>query len=65
MLVEAARAFVAADADFEAFRADRAAYERWMAEGEADAAAGRVVPAEEVFAELDAIIARARQRRGG
>ncbi|PWS35851.1 hypothetical protein DFH01_19990 [Falsiroseomonas bella] len=65
MLVEAARAFIAADLDFETFRADRDAYQTWIAEGEADAAAGRVVPAEEVFAELDVVIARARQRRDG
>jgi predicted transcriptional regulator len=65
MLAEAARAFVAAELDFGAFRKDLDAFHAWIAEGEADAAAGRVVPADEVFTELDAIIAQARQRRIG
>jgi predicted transcriptional regulator len=43
--------------------ADAAALDAWIAEGEADVAAGRVVPFEEVMAELDDIIARARVRR--
>ncbi len=43
----------------QALLADAAALEAWIAEGEADAAAGRTVPFEQVMAELDAIIARA------
>ena len=64
MLVEAARAFLAADEGFDAFRADRDAFESWIAEGEADVAAGRVVSAGDAFDELDAIIDAARHRRG-
>jgi predicted transcriptional regulator len=63
MLLEAARAFVAADDGFEAFVADRAAFDAWIAEGEAEAAAGRTIPAEEVFAELRQRIASAGPRR--
>ena len=37
------------------------AFEAFVAEGEADLAAGRVVPMEEVFAEAQAIIEKARQ----
>ncbi len=41
--------------------ADGLALEAWIAQGEAEAAAGETVPFEEVMAELDAIIARAPQ----
>lgn len=63
MLVEAARAFVAAEDGFAAFAADRAAFAAWIAAGEADAAAGRTIPADEVFAELRHRIAAAEPRR--
>lgn len=49
---------------FSAFMADRDAFAAWAGAGEADVAAGRVAPAEQVFADLDAIIAAARDRRG-
>jgi predicted transcriptional regulator len=42
--------------------ADAAVLDAWIAEGEADADAGRVVPLDEVIAELDDIIARAEER---
>jgi len=70
VLLAAARSFLAerdapaADDGFAAFMADKEAFRAWLAEGEADAAAGRVVPAEQVFAELDAIVAAARARKG-
>lgn len=41
--------------------ADGAALEGWIAQGEAEAAAGETLPFEEVMAELDGIIARADQ----
>jgi predicted transcriptional regulator len=63
VLVEAALAFLAADDAFAVFCADRKAFAAWVAEGEADVAAGRVHSAEDVFAELDAIIGAAHQRR--
>ena len=63
VLVEAALAFLAADDGFAAFCADREAFSAWVAEGEADVAAGRVHSAEDVFADLDTIIDAARQRR--
>ena len=65
MLVEAARAFLAPDDGFEAFRADRGAFGAWIAVGEADVAAGRVVSADDAFAALDGIIHAAHRRRGG
>jgi len=40
--------------------ADAAALEAWIAEGEADTAAGRTAPFDQVMVELDAIIARAK-----
>ncbi|MBX9749096.1 MAG: hypothetical protein K5Q68_05720 [Roseococcus sp.] len=40
-----------------------AAFRAFVAEGEADVAAGRVVPWEEVMASLDAIIAQAQSER--
>jgi predicted transcriptional regulator len=43
--------------------AEAAAAEAAIAEGEADDAAGRVVPFEEAMGEVDAIIAEARARR--
>jgi predicted transcriptional regulator len=63
LLVEAARDFLATADGFDAFMADRPAFEHWIAEAEADVAAGRVIPAEEVFAELDAIIEAAKARK--
>lgn len=39
-----------------------AAFRAFVAEGEADVAAGRVVPMEEAFAEAQTIIEKARQR---
>lgn len=63
MLVEAARVFVAADDGFEAFVADRAAFDAWIAEGEADVAAGRTVSFEDAMAQVDAVIAKARAAR--
>jgi predicted transcriptional regulator len=56
--------FLEPEDGFAAFMADRDGYEAWVAEGEADVAAGRIVSAEDVFAELDDIIAAARKRRG-
>ncbi|MGG5886077.1 hypothetical protein ACLF3G_02985 [Falsiroseomonas sp. HC035] len=50
LLAEVARSLVA-DAD---------ALESWLGEGEAQAVAGRTVPFEQVMADLDDIIARAR-----
>lgn len=64
VLLSALQDFLDARDGFEAFVGDTEAFEAWIAEGEADADAGRVVPAEQVFAELDAIIAAARARRG-
>ena len=43
--------------------ADAAALDAWIAEGEADLAAGRVVPFEAAMTEIDAIIDTARRRR--
>ena len=43
--------------------ADAAALDAWIAEGEADLAAGRVVPFEAAMTEIDAIIDAARRRR--
>jgi len=43
---------------------DEAAMAAWVAEGEADAAAGRTVSWDEAMAGVDAIIARARAARG-
>lgn len=43
--------------------ADADALEAWIAEGEADADAGRTVSFEEVIAELDDIIGKAAARR--
>ena len=66
VLVEAARAFLGPDDGFDAFVADKAAFAAWIAEGEADAAAGRLVDHEVVMAELDAWVeeveAKARTR---
>ena len=45
------------------FTEQAAAFDAWVAEGEADVAAGRVAPVEAVVAALDAEIARARLRR--
>jgi predicted transcriptional regulator len=64
VLIEAARGFLAERDGFEAFVGDRAAYQAWIAEGEADVAAGRTVSFEEAMAEVDAIIARARAAKG-
>ncbi len=64
VMISALSAFLEAGDGFESFAANREAFEAWIAEGEADVAAGRVVSAEEVFAELDEIIAAARKRRG-
>lgn len=47
---------LAAPDSFAAFTADSAAFAAWAAAGEADVAAGRVVPAEQVFADLDTLI---------
>lgn len=63
VLVEAARAFLGPDDGFDAFVADKAAFAAWIAEGDADFAAGRVHAADDVFAELDAIIDAAPHRR--
>jgi len=57
ILVEAARAFLGPDDGFEAFVADREAFAAWIAEGEDDAAAGRVVDHDVVMAELNAWVA--------
>lgn len=56
--------FLEPEDGFAAFMADRDAYEAWVAEGEADVAAGRTVSFEEAMAELDAIIAKAEAARG-
>jgi predicted transcriptional regulator len=64
MLVEAARAFVAAEDGFDAAMADHPAFEAWITEGEADVAAGRTVSFEDAMAEVDAVIAKARAARG-
>jgi predicted transcriptional regulator len=65
LLVEAARGFLAGDGSFDAFRRDQAAFSAWIAEGEADIAAGRVLDADIVFDELDAIAAGRRAGTGG
>jgi predicted transcriptional regulator len=65
VLVDAARDFLAERDPFAAFADDEEALETFIAEGEADVAAGRVIPAEEVFAELDAIVAAALARQRG
>lgn len=64
MLVEAARAFVAADEGLDAGMAEGEAFEAWVAEGEADVAAGRTVSFEDAMAEVEAVIAKARAARG-
>jgi predicted transcriptional regulator len=46
-----------------ALMADAGALESWIAEGEADLAAGRTVPFEDAMAEVDSIIAAARHTR--
>lgn len=46
-----------------ALMADAGALEAWIAEGEANLAAGRTVPFEDAMAGLDTIIAAARQTR--
>lgn len=43
--------------------ADAGALEAWIAEGEADLAAGRTIPFEDAMAEVDTIIAAARHTR--
>jgi predicted transcriptional regulator len=48
----------------EALTADARALDGWIAEGEADLAAGRTIPFEDAMAEMDAIIASARHSRG-
>ncbi len=63
ILVSALSAYLEPQDAIERFAADRAAFNAWIAEGEADVAAGRIVPAEEVFADLDAIITAAGKRR--
>jgi predicted transcriptional regulator len=65
---DAVRSFLAAreeteDDGFEAFMADQKAFEAWVAEGEADLAAGRTAPAEEVFSEIRAMIEEAKTRQ--
>jgi predicted transcriptional regulator len=63
---DAVRRFLAAreeDDGFGAFMADRDAFEAWIAEGEADLAAGRTAPAEEVFSEIRAMIEEAKTRQ--
>lgn len=64
MLVEAARAFVAADDSLDAALAEGEAFEAWIAEGEADVATGRTVSFEDAMAEVDAVIAKARAASG-
>ena len=65
VLLAAARDYLAGRGDgFDAFMADRPAFEAWIAEGEAAAASGRTVSFEEAIAEMDAIIARAHAPRG-
>jgi predicted transcriptional regulator len=44
--------------------ADAAAFDTWIAEGEADVATGRTVPFEDAMAEIDSIIDAARRARG-
>jgi predicted transcriptional regulator len=70
VLAEVARGFLVEhvtsgtdDDAWASFVADRPAFEAWIAEGAADVAAGRTVPAEDVFAELDQIVAQALARK--
>jgi predicted transcriptional regulator len=60
----ALEAFLDTEPGLAGFMADRAAFEAWIAEGEADIAAGRTVSFEEALAEIDAIIAKAQAARG-
>ena len=53
------------DHGFAAFAGDGAALRAYIAEGEADVAAGNVIPADAVFAELDDIIAGAFSQKAG
>lgn len=62
LLAEAARALLAG-ADLGPLP-EGEAFEAWIAEGLADEAAGRTVSWEEAMAEVDAIIASAKARRG-
>jgi predicted transcriptional regulator len=65
---DAVRSFLVAreeadDGGFEAFMADRDAFEAWIAEGEADLAAGRVHSLDEVMDGLREIIEAAKARQ--
>lgn len=70
VLLQAARGFLTdlemsrESGDFAAFAASDA-YKAFVAEGEAAVAAGQLVPAEQVFAEMRAIIDAAKARQGG